>query len=190
MAALVDVGDCVLVVVDTQPGFLRKLDPGQASTLEGRVSWLVRLAVALDVPIVVTEEEPDRNGGTVPSVDASIPSAVPRHTKPTFGLAACPPVVADIERAGRGTTVLCGLETDVCVAQSALGLDDRGLRVVVVGDATASPGEAHQQGLSRMRDAGVEVLSLKGLAYEWLRTVERAHEMDALLSAPPPGVVL
>jgi nicotinamidase-related amidase len=190
MAALVEVADSVLVVIDTQPGFLNKLEPSRAETLEGGIAWLVRLALALEVPIVVTEEEPDRNGATAASIDALVPADVTRHAKPAFGLAACPPIVADAERPGRGTAVLCGLETDVCVAQSALGLDDRGFRVVVVADAVGAPGGAHEQGLARMRDAGIELVGLKGLAYEWLRTVERAREIDALLTDPPPGIVL
>jgi nicotinamidase-related amidase len=190
MAGLIDESDSVLVVIDTQPGFLDKLDPSLAATLEGRIAWLVRLALALDVPIVVTLEEPERNGGIATSVDALVPADVTRHTKPAFGLAACPPIVADVERSGRGTAVLCGLETDVCVAQSALGLVDRGMRVVVVVDAVGSPGDAHDQGLARMRDAGVEPVGLKGLAYEWLRTVERAWAIDAQLPDPPPGIVL
>ena len=167
MAALIDDGDSVLVVVDTQPGFLAKLEPSRAEALEGRIAWLVRLSLALDVPLLVT-----------------------RHTKPAFGLAACPPIVADIERSGRGTAVLCGLETDVCVAQSALGLDDRGMRVVVVVDAVDAPGDAHEHGLTRMRDAGIELIGLKGLAYEWLRTVERSRSIDALLPDPPPGITM
>ncbi len=190
MVALIDESDSVLVVIDTQPGFLDKLNPSQAETLEGRIAWLVRLALALDVPIVLTQEEPDRNGGPAASVDVLVPPDVTRHTKPAFGLAACPPIVADIERSGRGTAVLCGLETDVCVAQSAFGLDDRGMRVVVVSDAVGSPGEAHEQGLARMRDGGLELVGLKGLTYEWLRTVERAGEIDQLLPEPPPGIVL
>lgn len=190
MAALVDVDDSVLVVIDTQPGFLAKLDPSLAAELEGRIAWLARLALALDVPIVVTEEEPDRNGGTAASIEASIPAGVTRHTKPAFGLAACPPIVADVERPGRHTAVLTGLETDVCVSQSALGLAERGFRVVVVEDAVGSPGGAHEQGLARMRDAGVELIGLKGLAYEWLRTVERSWAVDELTGDPPPGIVL
>ncbi|MEP6759040.1 MAG: isochorismatase family protein [Actinomycetota bacterium] len=190
MAALIDDADSVLVVIDTQPGFLGKLDPSQAVALERRIAWLVRLALALDVPLVVTEEEPERNGGTAATIDALIPVGVTRHTKPAFGLATCPPIVADVERPGRGTAVLCGLETDVCVAQSALGLDDRGMRVVVVLDAVGAPGDAHDQGLVRMRDAGIELVGLKGLAYEWLRTVERSWAIDAGLPDPPPRIVL
>jgi hypothetical protein len=64
------------------------------------------------------------------------------------------------------------------------------MRVVVVSDAVGSPGAAHEQGLARLRDAGIELVGLKGLAYEWLRTVERAQAIDQVLPEPPPGIVL
>jgi hypothetical protein len=62
----------------------------------------------------------------------------------------------------------------------------------VVQDAVASPGAAHQAGLDRMRALGVELLTVKGLFYEWTRTVARA---DAFLAAradlpAPSGSVL
>ncbi len=55
----------------------------------------------------------------------------------------------------RGTAVLVGFETDVYVYQSAGGLLDAGFRVIAVEDAISSPGEMHERGLSRLRDAGV-----------------------------------
>ena len=83
------------------------------------------------------------------------------------------------------------METDVCVAQSAIGLKDAGWRVVVVEDAVATAGDTHhRQGLARMRDAGIELAGTKQLAYEWLRTVPRAEEMwEPLLANPPKGIV-
>ena len=92
----------------------------------------------------------------------------------SFGLAADPAILAAIERTGRETVILIGLETDVCIAQSAIGLLEAGYRVAAVADATGSPGTGHAFGLDRVRDAGALVLGYKGLYYEWLRTVERA----------------
>jgi hypothetical protein len=97
----------------------------------------------------------------------------------SFGLTADPVILAAVERTKRKTAVLVGLETDVCVAQSALGLLQRGYRVAVLADATGSPGTGHAFGLDRMRGAGALVLGLKGLYYEWLRTVERADQFRA-----------
>jgi nicotinamidase-related amidase len=187
---LIDAEDSVLLVIDTQPGFVRKVEPRIGEETVDRIRWLVRVAAALGIPLVVTEEESERNGGTVERIDALIPTEVTRHMKPTFGLAACLPIMADLERRARHTAVLCGFETDVCVAQSALGLADAGWRVAVVEDAVASPGDAHAQGLARMRDAGIELLGVKGLSYEWLRTVEAAGALDDVLAEPPLGITL
>jgi nicotinamidase-related amidase len=182
--------DSVLVVVDTQPGFLRKLGSQRADEIVDRIRWLVRLADDLGVPVVLTEEEPDRNEGTARAIEAVLPAAAARHGKPAFGLASCPPIMADLERHGRHTAVLCGLETDVCVAQSAIGLIDAGWHVAVILDAVASPGDAHRQGLTRISAAGVALVGLKGLAYEWLRTVAETNAHEGLLRNPPIGLVL
>jgi nicotinamidase-related amidase len=174
MGRLLDPDGCVLAVVDAQDGFLRKLPDDEAAAIVDRIRWLCRLAAWLRVPVVVTEEEPARNGATAPPIVAVLGPGTVRHAKPVFDLSACPPILADVTRHGRASVVLCGLETDVCVAQSALGLLEAGKRVVVVEDAVGSPGAAHAQGLARMARAGAELVGVKGLGYEWLATVERA----------------
>ena len=170
--------DCVLVVIDAQPGFFGPGlpgpdQPGAAQALD-RAAWLVALARRLDVPVVVTEEEPEVNGAT----DARL-AVAPAFVKPTFGLAGTPEILNAVTRP---TAVLVGFETDVCVYQSAVGLLEQGKRVVVVEDATFSPGEMHARGLTRLRDAGARLTHAKALGYEWARTVEGA----AVLPRPAP----
>ena len=131
---LTDHADCVLVVIDVQPGF--------------------------------GSDEPRQ----------------PALLKPTFGLAGTPEILSAVRDTGRSCAVLVGFETDVCVDQSAVGRLDAGLRVLVVEDATGSPGEFHARGLSRLRDAGAGLTHCKALAYEWVRTVESA----SVLPRPAP----
>ena len=169
--------DCLLVVVDAQPGFLE----GASETLE-RAAWLTTLARDLDVPVVVTEEEPERNGATDPRIVDALPPGAPVFTKPTFGLAGTSAILEAVLATERRTAVLVGAETDVCVYQSAVGLLDAGLRVIAVEDAIFSPGEMHARGLERLRDAGVSLTHCKALAYEWVRTVDRAD----VLPRPAP----
>lgn len=189
---LVRAEDSVLAVIDVQRDFLRKLQPGDAEGVVERIRWLVGVAGLLGVPVVVTEEEPGRNGATADRIVERLPEGVRRRVKPVFNLAACPELVADVQATGRGTVVLAGLETDVCVAQSALGLLELGYAVAVVADATGSPGTAHRLGLERMRDAGVAVLGTKNLFYEWVPTVERANALDerVLALGVPEGMIL
>jgi nicotinamidase-related amidase len=96
-------------------------------------------------------------------------------SKDTFGLAGTPEIVTAIRALERRTAVLVGFETDVCVAQSAIGLHELGFRAVVVEDATYTNGEAHhRRGLARMSEAGVERNHCKGVYYEWIRKVDLA----------------
>jgi nicotinamidase-related amidase len=171
--------ECVLIVIDAQPGFYPPERPEAereaAVRALDRAAWLAALAGRLGVPVVVTEEEPEHNGHTDQRLAVS-----PAHVKPTFGLAGTPAILADVTRP---TAVLVGFETDVCVYQSAVGLLDAGKRVLVVEDATYSPGEMHERGLARLRDAGARLTHAKALGYEWARTVEDAA---AVLPRPAP----
>ena len=176
---LTDHEACLLIVIDAQPGFyppdLSEADRAAAETALTRAAWLTALAGALNVPIVVTEEEPDRNGRT--DWRFPLPPGTPVLVKPTFGLGGTPAIMDAVRATARDTAVLVGFETDVCVFQSAVGLLDAGLKVIAVEDATYSPGEMQERGLQRLRDAGARLTHCKGLAYEWARTVERSTEL-------------
>jgi nicotinamidase-related amidase len=173
---LIDRADSVLVVVDAQPGFFADKDPEAAATVE-RAIWLATVARLLEIPAVVTEEAPEREGHTEPRLLKRLAPGTPVLTKPTFGLAECPDTVAAIRATGRGTAVLMGFQTDVCVSQSAIGLADLGVRVAVVADASyTQTAKQHEFGLRRMEQAGIELVHCKGVAFEWMRTVEQAIE--------------
>jgi nicotinamidase-related amidase len=188
---LIERDDSVLIVIDAQPGFSGATDATAAAAALSRqtAGWLGGVAAALAIPIVVTEEDPATNGPTDPAIAGRLPAGTPVLAKATFGLADVPEILAAVEATSRGTAVLVGAETDVCVAQSAIGLQDRGFRVVVVSDATFSPGEMHEHGLRGLRDAGVEVRHAKAVYYEWIRTLEAARSFEAAHAdlATPPG---
>ena len=181
----------VLIVIDAQPGFSGADDASARAAARCRevAAWLVGVAAAVGVPIVVTEEDAARNAPTDPLIAHRLPPGTPIFDKTTFGLAGNPEILSAVESTGRRTAVLVGAETDVCVAQSAIGLRDRGFRVVVVSDATFSPGAMHDQGLTRMRDAGVQIEHAKGVYYEWVRTLAAARALtaDHPELAEPPG---
>ena len=190
MTLLLDREDCLLLVIDAQSAFY-----GAAGEPEGlrialdRAAWLAGVATALAVPAFVTEEDATHNGPTAARILAALPSEVPVYDKAVFGAADVPEILAAVEAMGRRTAVLVGLETDVCVSHTALGLLDRGWRVATVADATFAPGDTHAAGLRRMSDAGAAVVHAKGVYYEWIRTLAsaRAFELDHPALADPPG---
>ena len=131
-------------------------------------------------------------GGLPLELAEQLPADSAAHRKPVFGLAADAEIMSAVQGTGRECTVLIGMETDVCVLHSAVGLREAGFRVVVIRDAVQSPGDAHEFGLDRLRQLGIELVSTKGLFYEWLRTVDAAHEFESEHPdlEPPEGIIL
>jgi len=176
---LIDVEDSVLVVVDVQGSFLDKLPEAESALLLERICWLIGVARWAQVPQVAMAEDISSNGSVHDAVAGALAAGAPIHDKMHFGLAAEAGILEAVRASKRNTAIVIGLETDVCVCQSALGLMEQDYRVVVVADAVGSPGPDHAYGLQRMRAAGVTVVGLKGLFYEWMRTVARSEQFHA-----------
>lgn len=176
--SLIDVDDCILIIIDVQGHFLAKLPQERAEILVDRVRWLIEIAKILRVPMVVTAEEPDRIGGLLPSLAEILPPGTQVLDKAVFGLVGQPDILNAVQQTKRKTAVLVGMETDVCVSQSAIGLMQNGFQVVAISDATDSPGGSHEIGLERMKEAGAIVTSLKVVYYEWIRTVSMSNAIE------------
>lgn len=167
-----NVDDSVLVVIDIQDHFLNKYDIAVSKPLLEKVVWLLKITEPLHVPVVAMAEDIDNAGNLNSAILKALPNEVKVHNKNAFGLAGNPDILADVETTNRKTAILVGTETDVCIAQSALGLMECGYQVVVLKDAVATTAGDEQIGLNRMHDAGVVISSVKALTYEWLRTVQ------------------
>ena len=184
--------ECCLVVIDVQTYFLEKLPLDWRQPLVERMAWLMRVARCLDIPIIATAEDVERDGPLVATLAELMPAnAPPILNKMVFGLYGQTDTREAVDACGRNHFVLVGLETDVCVAQSALGLRAAGYRVSAVEDACGSPPPNHDSGIARMRDAGITVTSTKGVYYEWVRDLETHHRVHAELNVPiPAGMTL
>jgi nicotinamidase-related amidase len=180
-----------LVVIDVQQYFLAKLPLDQRASLVARIGWLMRVAQALQVPIIATAEDIANDGPLVPELAGLLPEGQTVFDKLTFGLHDQADIRAAVAASGRKEFVLVGLETDVCIAHSALGLASAGYRVAVLDDGCGSPPPHHAAGLGRLRDAGVTVTTIKGLYYEWVRDLATLGQVKAAIGAElPAGLTL
>lgn len=181
----------MLCVVDVQPGFLAKLDPGVRERLVDTARFLVEVAARLAVPRFVTVEDPGRNGATVDAIRSCLAPGDFDRDKRVFGLGDQPDLASALLSQPRRTAIVIGLETDVCILHSAVSLAKLGFRAVVVTDATGAPGVGHDFGLERARALGLETIHAKGLYYEWIRSLDGlAALMTEPKIRPPPGIVL
>jgi nicotinamidase-related amidase len=156
--------DSALLVIDVQEKLLAKI-PG-AETLVRNIAFLVDGARLLEVPVTATEQYPKGLGPTVPELAQRLPQ---RPDKVEFSCCAIPAVVDGFRGAARPKVVLAGMETHVCVLQTALDLLAQGFRVYVPVDAVASRYAIdHDQALRRLDHAGAIITTSETTIFEWL----------------------
>jgi nicotinamidase-related amidase len=171
---------CALIVVDIQQKLLPPIF--NQETLVKNSQLLVRLAKILSIPIMMTTQYSKGLGATVPEVASLLPdvTAIDKLEFGCFG--------SDAFRAGlkalpgsRNTLLLCGMETHICVMQTALGALNDGYLVHVASDAVSSRTEWNWHiGLDRMRSAGAVISSTEMMMYELLRCSGTAQFKEML----------
>lgn len=154
------------LLVDVQ----EKLTPHvlNSDALVNRCQWLIRLANDLDVPMVVSEQYPSGLGKTVELLRASI-STERCVDKVHFSCYREPSFVNHWQTINRNQVVIAGIETHVCVLQTAMDMNDSGLDVFVVVDAVSSRHEVdHKYALKRMKQEGIHLVTAEMVFFEWL----------------------
>ena len=165
-AAKLDRNRAALVVIDVQEAF-RKAIPSFDGIARAAAA-LIRGAEAVHVPIVVTEQYPKGLGETVPEVADHLAGIEPIEKVCFSALDAdgFPAALAD----DRDQVVLCGIETHVCVNQTAEDLLATGREVHVVRDAVSSrSAENRELGLHKMEHSGATLTSVETALFELLR---------------------
>lgn len=159
-----------LIVVDVQEKLFDAIPSGPR--VEKNIGLLLDSAAALDLPVVVTEHMPQKIGATRAPVAARLPESASIVEKSNFAAWDEPAFRDRIEAlsaAGRRDFAVCGMESHVCVQQTALGLLSAGFAVRVVADATGSRDhEDRSIAIERMRHLGCDIVSAEALVFEWL----------------------
>jgi nicotinamidase-related amidase len=158
---------CALVVIDIQEKLLPPIY--EKERLVRNSQLLLRLAKILCLPVIATTQYAKGLGHIVPEIASLLPPAEPLD-KLEFGCFGSGEFCSQIARwRGRNTLLLCGMETHICVLQTALGALNQGHVVHVAADAVSSRTELNWKlGLERMRDAGAVVSSTEMIIYELL----------------------
>ncbi len=157
-----------LVVVDMQEPFLGAIH--EREPLTANVLLLCQAARLLGVPLLATVQYAARMGGVVPPVAAVLPQGVEPLDKLCFSCAGSDAFAGSLAATGRRQVLLCGVETHICVSQTAHDLLAAGYQVHVAADAVSSRSlEKHKLGMERVRDAGARPCAAEAAVYEWLR---------------------
>ena len=157
-----------VLVVDIQARLTPAMPPDTLARVLKYTRALVLAARELGLPVIATEQYPKGLGPIVPEVREILPS--PPLEKVHFSCGADPTFAAALEKTGRRQVIVCGMETHVCVFQTARHLARRGYVVYVVADAVASRREEHRTlGLSLCERAGAVAIPAESVVFDWLR---------------------
>ena len=159
--------DCALAVIDIQEKLLPPIF--EKERLVRNAQLLVRLAGILSLPVIVSRQYVKGLGETIAEISSLVPNVKPidKMEFGCFGNGEYCSSVASL--ANRNTLLLCGMESHICVMQTALGALNQGLNVHVAADAVSSRTELNWKiGLNRMQAAGAVISSTEMMIYELL----------------------
>ena len=161
---------CALVVVDIQSKLLPPIF--QKEQLVRNSQLLIRAAGILKIPSLVSTQYAKGLGGTVPEISSLLPQteAIDKQLFSCFGSDMFCTMLKRLP-GNRNTLLLCGMESHICVMQTALGALREGYLVHVASDAVGSRTEWNWKiGLDRMRAAGAVISSTEMMIYELMRS--------------------
>jgi nicotinamidase-related amidase len=161
---------CALVVVDIQEKLLPPIF--QKEQLVRNSQLLIRSAKALKIPAILSTQYAKALGQTVPEIASLLPEveAIDKDRFSCFGSDVFCTLLKRLP-GNRNTLLLCGMESHICVMQTALAALREGYIVHIASDAVSSRTEWNWKiGLERMRDAGAVISSTEMIIYELMRS--------------------
>jgi len=167
--------EAVLMVIDIQERLAAAMKDKER--VVSKSSVLISAAAQLGVPVIVTEQYPKGLGATVEAINDKLNDGCrfERFEKMTFS-GCTDQVMSCLERMGRRKVILTGMETHVCVFQTARGLLERGYDVFVAADATCSRAEDnYSNGLDLMREMGAVITNTETILFDLIKEAGTAE---------------
>ena len=158
----------ILVIIDIQGNLAQAMSDKE--NLFANTVKLIKGFKALNLPIIVTEQIPQKLGNTLPQILTELGEVNP-IAKESFSCWNEKYFKEQLEALSRRHVVLLGIETHVCVYQTALELLSNGYSVHLVSDAVSSrTPENRQTGINAMKSAGAQIASTEMVLFELLRS--------------------
>ena len=156
-----------LLIIDVQEKLLAVMQDKEK--IVENILKLIDFAKIVNLPIIMTEQYPKGLGLTIEQIKNRIPEIVPIE-KTAFSCFGVEGFKERLENYNMSTIIIVGIESHVCVSQTALDALDYNMRVCVISDAISSrTQENYLVGLERMRDNGVIIASTEMLMFELLK---------------------
>ena len=170
---MLDIQQCCLTVVDVQ-GKLAQLMHGKEGLFKN-IQILIQAAKILDIPILWCQQCPDALGPTIPEITQLLEDNEPVN-KAAFSCCGEEQFSTKLKKLTRNQVLLCGIETHVCIYQTAIDLLRQDFHVEIIADAVSSRAlENKQTALNRLAAEGAKITCTEMVLFELLKTAEHPH---------------
>ena len=162
--------NCVLVLVDYQPGMLKGISSGDRTIIRNAAIAAAKAASILQIPVLLTSINPKGNGEFIKEISDLFPNnEVIARKVPGFDAFDDERVLEALKKTGRKKIVISGLWTSMCFTYTALHGLKNGYEVYGLMDAAGDASlDAHTYGIQRMTQAGTVPITLISLVSEWM----------------------
>lgn len=161
--------DSALVLIDIQNQLAAAMPKGVRERVIEQILILLTASKVFSIPVIVTEQYPKGLGATEFALKSQLADDVPIIEKTSFSALATDRFLDAITLTKRKQIILTGMETHICIVQTALDLQRQGYQVFVVEDAVSSRSKSNQyNALQRMRHAGIIISNVESILFEWL----------------------
>jgi nicotinamidase-related amidase len=187
--SLCEADDSQLVIVDVQQRLVAAIPAESLKPMTRNIPLLLDAAAILGIPTLCSEQAPAALGPTVTPIAERLPAGLERIEKTCFSCTGAEVFQQRLKSSGRQQVVLAGMESHVCILQSAVQLTQQGLEVFVVEDAVCSRKEMHHRNaMQRLRQSGVIITNIESVLFEWMRDASHKHfrAVSALLKSSGP----
>ncbi len=169
--AILNSGEALLLVIDVQEAFKKAIS--DFHQVEKGISLVIKAFKIIQQPIVVSEQNPSKLGLTVESLRKVLGESYRPFPKMSFSLLRDPAIRENIKSSQRRSLLLAGIETHVCVLQTALDALEEGFKVFILADCVSSRFTYLKElALRRMERAGAVITSAEVSLFELLKTAE------------------
>lgn len=173
--------DSLLLIIDIQERLVAALDK---DIVVSKAVKVASAAKALGIPTIVTEQYPKGLGHTVPQLSEVLPEGTEIVEKTSFNALLEEGMADKIKSFGKKQIVIFGIETHICVHQTAAALLEAGYDVYVIKDACASRNKYEfKQGIEIMQANGAKISCVEIALFEWLKGAKnpKFKEVQALI---------
>lgn len=164
--------ESLLLIIDFQERLFPGIDEAYRKTILDRVPALIDAAKILKIPVIHTEQYPKGLGHTIPEISGHLDGKpIEKTSFSCFGSEEFMDAV--VESAAR-YLIIAGIETHICVNQTAFDSLDMGYTPIIVSDGTGSRRPTdHERALRKMESNGILVESSEMIIYEWLESARK-----------------